>query len=102
MGVVDATFTKQQLIGYKHDLERDMNKKRQAKMELTGAGRDLLSAGTDMDPENPVVKQLEERKDRLALMEKKLDMELDEYEIRLGMINKNIQKCDETIKSSIN
>lgn len=102
MGLLDASFTKQQLIGQKHDIERDMNNIRQAKMGLTDAGKDLLHAGTDMDPENPVIKQLEARKARLALLEKDLDMKLDDYEIKLAMITKNIQKCDETIKNSIN
>lgn len=101
MGLLDATYTKQQYIAQKHDIERDMNQIRQAKLGLTDAGKDLLHAGTDMDPENPVLKQLEERKARLTLLEKKLDMQLDDYETKLAMINQNIQKCDETIKSSI-
>lgn len=102
MGLIDASLTKQQLIGQKHDIERDMNEIRQAKMGLTDAGRDLIHAGTDMDPENPVIKQLEERKARLTLLEKDLDMKMDRYEVQLAMVNKNIGKCDETIKSSIN
>jgi chaperonin cofactor prefoldin len=54
-----------------------------------------------MDPDNPVIKQLEERKARLNLLEKKLEMQMDEYETKLAMVNKNIEKCDETIKNSI-
>lgn len=102
MGLLDATYTKQQYIAQKHDIERDMNQIRQAKMGLTDASKDLLNAGTDMDPENPVIKQLEERKARLALLEKKLDMQMNDYEVKLEMINSNIKKCDETIKNSIN
>lgn len=101
MGLLDASYTKQQLIGQKHDIERDMNQIRTAKRGLTDAGKDLLHAGTDMDPENPVIKQLEERKARLDLLEKKLNMQLDDYEVKLAMINKDIEKCDQTIQSSI-
>ncbi len=102
MGVVVASYTKQELLARKHDIEDDMIEIRQAKLGLTDAGKDLIHAGTDMDPENPVIKQLQERKTRLALLEKKLDMQLDDYEVKLAMINKDIQRCDETIKNSIN
>lgn len=101
MGLLDATYTKQQLIGQKHDIERDMNQIRSAKRGLTDANKDLVHAGTDMDPENPVVKQLEERKARLDLLEKKLNLQMDDYEVKLAMINKDIEKCDQTIQSSI-
>lgn len=102
MGVIVASFTKQELLGQKHDIEDDMIQIRAAKRGLTNANKDLMHAGTDMDPENPVVKQLEERKARLSLLEKKLDLQMDEYETKLAMINKDIQRCDETLKNSIN
>lgn len=101
MGLLEATYTKQQLIAQKHDIERDMNQIRSAKRGLTDANKDLIQAGTDMDSDNPVVRQLEERKARLDLLEKKLDMQMNDYEVKIAMINRDIQKCDETIKSSI-
>ena len=35
------------------------------------------------------VKQLEQRRERLNLLEKKLDMQLEEYETKLKMVDKN-------------
>jgi hypothetical protein len=101
MGLLAATVTKQYLIAYKNDIEYKMNLIRQSKMGLSEASGDLLHAGTDLDPENPVIKQLEERKARLNLLEKRLDMQLDEYQTKLQMIDKNIEACDETIKGAI-
>lgn len=101
MGLIAATITKQQLMAYKNELEYKMTLIRQAKLGLSSSAEDLLNAGTDMDPESPMVKQLEQRKERLNLLEKKLDTQLDEYEVKLQMIEKNIEHCDEMIKGSI-
>lgn len=101
MGLIAASITKQQLIAYKNELEYKMTLIRQSRLSLSESATELMNAGTDMDPESPAVKQLEQRKARLNLLEKKLDEQLDEYEIKLKMIEKNIEACDEQIKSSI-
>ena len=101
MGLLAATVTKQYLIAYKNDIEYKKSLILQSKMNLSQASGDLLHAGTDLDPENPVIKQLEERKARLNLLEKKLDMELNEYDEKLQMIDGNIKNCDKIIESSI-
>lgn len=101
MGLIAASITKQQLMAYQNELEYKMTLIRQAKLGLQSSSEDLLNAGTDMDPESPMMKQLEQRKERLNLLEKKLDDQLNEYDIKLKMIEKNIEACDEQIKSSI-
>lgn len=101
MGIIAAAINKQYLMAYKHDLEYKMSVIRQAKMGLTDSVNDLLNAGTDLDPENPAVKQLEQRKERLNLLEKKLDMQLEEYETKLKMVESNLQASDEMLKSSL-
>lgn len=101
MGLIAATVNKQYLIAYRNELEYKISLINQAKMGLSDSVTDLLNVGTDMDPENPAIKQLEQRKERLNLLEKKLDMQLDEYQVKLEMVNKNIEKCDKMIESSI-
>ncbi len=101
MGLIAATVTKQSLIAYKNELEYKMSLIRQAKLGLSDSVTDLVNAGTDYDPESPVVKQLEQRKARLNLLEKKLDMQLDEYEVKLKMVESNIKACDDQISSSL-
>lgn len=101
MGLIAATVNKHYLIAYQNDLEYKVSLIRQAKIGLSESVTDLLNAGTDLDPENPAVKQLEQRRERLNQLEKKLDMQLEEYEVKLKMIEKNMQACDEQIKSAI-
>lgn len=101
MGLIAATVTKQYLMAYKHDIEYKMTLIRQARLELEDSVKDLLNVGNDMDPESPTVKQLEQRKERLNMLEKKLDTELEEYEVKLKMIDANMKASDDMIKESI-
>ncbi|HNW25514.1 MAG TPA: hypothetical protein PLG15_05530 [Candidatus Gastranaerophilaceae bacterium] len=101
MGLLIATLRKTYLIAYKNELEYKIQLITQAKIALTQSTNDLLNVGTDMDPDNPVVKQLEQRKERLNLLEKKLDMQMDEYKTKLDMVEKEIQSCDGMFKSNL-
>jgi hypothetical protein len=101
MGLIAASVTKQYLIAYRNELEYKMTLIRQAKLGLSQSVTELLNVGTDMDPESPMVKQLEQRKERLNLLEKKLEMQLDEYEVQLKMVESDIKHCDQQISSAI-
>lgn len=101
MGLIAATIAKQSMIAYKHDLEYKIMLITQTKIGLDDSVKDLMNAGTDMDPENPVVKQLEARKKRLNELEKKLDMELAEYKARLEMAEANLQMAEKMEQSAI-
>lgn len=101
MGLIAATINTQYLIAYKNELEYKITLINQAKMGLSESTSDLLNAGTDLDPENPAVKQLEQRKERLNLLEKKLDMQLEEYETKLKMVEKNLEASKQMAEKSI-
>lgn len=101
MGLIIATINKQYLMAYRNELEYKVSLIAQAKMGLSDSVKDLMNVGTDMDPDNPALKQLEQRKERLNLLEKKLDAQMDEYQVKLKMIEANIKACDEMIDSSI-
>lgn len=101
MSLVAATVTKHQLLAYQNELEYKMTLIRQSKMSLSESATELINSGADLDPDSPAMKQLEQRKARLNQLEKKLDEQLEEYETKLKMIEKNIQACDKQIDSSI-
>ena len=101
MGLIAATVNTQYLIAYKNELEYKITLINQAKMGLSDSTSDLLTAGTDLDPENPAVKQLEQRRERLNLLEKKLDMQLEEYETKLKMVDKNLEASKQMADKSI-
>lgn len=101
MGLIAAAIQKQYLIGYKHDLEYKVQLIVQAKMGLAGSVSDLLHTGTDLDPENPIIKQLEQRKARLSLLEKKLDLQMNVYQAKLKAIDIQIESCDKMMEKNL-
>ena len=101
MGLISASIRKQYLIAYKNELEYKMQTIVHAKMGLSESVSDLLNVGTDLDPENPVVKQLEQRKAKLNLLEKKLDMQMNEYKEKLDMVEAEMKSCEGMFKSNL-
>lgn len=101
MGLLAASVRKQYLIAYKNELEYKIQLVTQAKMGLTQSANDLLNVGTDLDPDNPVIKQLEQRKERLNLLEKKLDLQMNEYKQKLEMIEAEIEGCDKMFDKNV-
>jgi hypothetical protein len=101
MGLLAATVTKQYLIAYQNDLEYKISLINQSKLSLSESATEIIGAENDLDPDSPMVKQLEIRKARLNQLEKKLDMELADYQEKLAMVSKNMQMCDSMIKGSL-
>lgn len=101
MGLTAATVNQQYLIAYKNDLEYKISLINQTKMNLADSSRDLITVGADMDPDNPAVRQLEQRRARLNLLEKKLDMEMEEYQTKLKMVEEGMKTNNEMIDKNI-
>jgi capsule polysaccharide export protein KpsE/RkpR len=101
MGLIAAAIRKQYLIAYKHDLEYKVQLITQAKMGLASSVSDLLHTGTDLNPDNPIIKQLEQRKARLNLLEKKLDLQMNAYQAKLKAIDIEIQSCDKMLNKNM-
>lgn len=101
MGLITATVTKHYLIAYRNELEAKIDTIQQSKLELSRSATELMSIGNDLDPDNPMVKQLETRKQRLNDLEKKLDLELTEYKTKLEMVDKNLEAADKMEESAI-
>jgi len=101
MSLILGAMGKQQSIAEKHELTYKMQLIRTAISSLATAKNDLMNAGTDLDPENPALKQLEQRKERLALLEKKLNMQLAEYEDKLKMVEADSQNYDKMFTDGV-
>lgn len=101
MSLILGAMGKQQSIAEKNELQYKMSLIRTAIKTLATSRDGLMNAGTDLDPENPAVKQLEQRKERLALLEKKLNMQLAEYEDRLKMVEADEKNYEAMFKSGL-
>ena len=101
MGLITSSYRMMYLTAYKYSLEAKIQWIAAAKMELVASTDEVMALGNDLDPENPVVKQFEARKDRLHALEKRLDMQMAEYQNRLKMVDTELQSCQGAVDSAI-
>ena len=89
------------LTAYQLTLESKIQWIATAKMELVASSDEILALGNDLDPENPAVKQLEARRDKLTVLEKRLDLQMQEYQNRLNMVNTELDSCKGAVDKAI-
>ena len=101
MGMATSQLRLMYLNAYRLDLEFKMQLITEAKMNLSKTCTDLINVGTDLSSDDPVVKMLEARKERLNQMEKKLDMQMQQYQQKLQMINQEYSSCEKILSDNI-
>ena len=101
MGMATSQLRLMHLLLYRLDLEYKVQLIADAKMNLGRTISDLLQVGTDLEPDSPVVKKLEQRKERLHLLEKKLDMQMEQYKQRLRAIDVAYQSCEQMMQKNV-
>lgn len=96
-GVIRLIFLKQSQL----DAEYKLMTLSQTKMNLAAQGEELVSIGTDLDPDSPEMKHLEGRRRKLELMEKRIDAEILKYQGKLKMCEVEMQSVEKIIDNSI-
>ena len=101
MGLISSSFRMMYLTAYQITLESKIQWIASAKMELVASADEILALGNDLDPENPAVKQMEYRREKLTALEKKLDLQMQEYQSRLQMVEKELQSSKDAVNRAI-
>ena len=101
MGLITSSFRMMYLTAYQLTLETKIQWIATAKMELVASSDEILALGNDLDPDNPAVKQLEARRDKLAALEKRLDIQMQEYQTRLQMVSTELKSCEGAVNNAI-
>lgn len=101
MGLLSSSYRVMYLMSYKFSLEAKMQMITSAKMELTASAGEIMALGNDLDPTNPAVKQLEARRERLMALEKKLDLQMQEYQTRIDMVKAEMKSAQEAVDNAI-
>ena len=102
MGLIASSFRMMYLTAYQISLESKIQWIASAKMELVASADEILALGNDLDPENPAVKQMEYRRDKLTALEKKLDLQMQEYQSRLKMVEAELDSTRGAVDNAIN
>ena len=101
MGMATSQLRLMYLNAYRLDLEYKIQLITEAKMNLSKTVSDLLNVGSDLDSDDPLVKKLEARKERLHVMEKELDMQMQHYREKIKMIEKDMESCEQMLEKNI-
>ena len=101
MGLISSSYRVMYLTAYKISLESKIQWIYAAKDNLVASSNEIMALGNDLDPDNPAVKQMEARRDKLIVLEKKLDLQLKEYSTRLKMIDAELQAAEQAVDRAI-
>ena len=101
MGVLTSSLRMFTLQSQRSDVTYKIDLISQAKADLANQNAQLVNAGTDLSADSPVLKQLEARKERLHLLEKKLDQQLLHYQTQLSMIDAQMKHCSSDFDASV-
>ena len=94
MGLVNSTIRVKLLMSQKFDYEQKQLSITQALTTLAGAITELEAVGNDYtDPNNPVLKTINERVKKLNYLEKRLQGQLKQYELRIKEIDAELQSA---------
>ena len=101
MGFVTDSIRLKQLNGERMDLKFKIQQITTTKMSLTGINSDLTKVGTDYDPDSPVMKTLQQRQEKIKILEEKLNHQMQEYQLQLDMVEAEYQACKGRLKEEI-
>ena len=101
MGLISSSYRFMYLTSYQYTLENKIQWIASAKMDLLASADEIMALGNDLDPDNPAVKQMEARRDKLTALEKKLDMQMADYQNRLQMVKAELGSCENAMNSAI-
>lgn len=96
-GIIRTIYLQQQQL----DLEFKLQTLTQSKMQLSSQSFELVTIGNDLDPESAEVKHLEMRREKLNLMEKKIDMEIARVQNMLKMVETEMQSSQKIVDNNI-
>lgn len=94
MGLINSTIRVSMLTSQKLDLEYKILLITEAQRNLSQSVGDLTQVGNDYtDPDSPVVKMLNQRQAKLQQLEKRLTIQMAQYQTRLQMIETELESA---------
>ena len=98
MGVLVSATKLMYLTGARHDLEYQIDLINTSKANILSSINTMIPNGADMEPDSPEVKLLEQRKQRLMLIDKKLDQDLIHAQTKLDALKAEEQQVSRKLQ----
>ena len=89
------------LTAYKNSLEMRIQSVTENMMGLQDQIDELVTIGADLDPDSDALKDLKAKKERLNLIEKKLEMQQKQFQTQLEAVNQEIQSCQQRVVQNV-
>jgi hypothetical protein len=101
MGLVASTMRMMCLTAYKNQLEMRIQGVTENLVAIQEQANELVTIGTDLDPDSVALKDLNAKKERLNLIEKKLEMEQKQFQAQIEEVNQELQACQQALSTTI-
>lgn len=101
MGLVVSAARMMYLNGYRHDLEYKVQIISQTRIDLLNRLNSLMASNADMEPDSPEYRLMEQRKQRLMIVDKKLEQELKAYQVKLDTVTAEMQQVKQSLDQNI-
>ncbi len=101
MGLIASSMRLLTLTAYKNQLEMRIQSVTESLIGLQSQIDELVTIGADLDPDSDALKELKVKKERLNLIEKKLEMQQKQFQTQLEAVNQEIQSCQQLVSSTI-
>lgn len=101
MGILTAQVRTQYLRLYESDLQFKIQMITQTKLNLSANINDLVNIGTDLDPDSPELKLLEQRRQKLKMVEDNLDAMIERYKVQLQAVQAEKQSADKYLQDGL-
>jgi hypothetical protein len=101
MGLATSQIRIEFLTLYRDDLEYKVQLLTQTKLQLAAGETSAMSAGTDLDPDSPEMKFLNQRVAKLQQIEKQLDASLERYKTQLQAVDTEIESAHKFVENDI-
>lgn len=101
MGILATTMRLMVLTNSKNDFEMRLMTLAEKMTGLTARIADLDDFNTDLNPNDPRVRQLESEKKDLNRYEKKLEMQQKMLQAQLQEVTQEMQACQQSLQQSI-
>ena len=101
MGLIASSMRLLTLTAYKNSLEMRIQSVTENMMGLQNQIDELVTIGADLDPDSDALKDLKAKKERLNLIEKKLEMQQKQFQTQLEAVNQEIQSCQQSVVQNV-
>ena len=101
MSIIGMEVIQQMAIAMLHDVDNQLVRLAQIKSALMSGMGDYLQTMSNLDPDSPEFKIIQRKRQQLAAYEKKIDMEIQQYQNRRQKLEGQLNNASQVLNKNI-